>query len=450
MKITYLNSASVLIQDEKVKILCDPWLDGEEYFGSWGIYPPYDFHPDDFKDVDFIHISHIHPDHCSASTLSKLNKEIPIIIHKFPEKFLKSYLESFGFSVIEIEHGKRTKLKEDLFINIFAADNCNPEICGKLMGCDLIKKELGTNQIDTLSIIDNGKETIVNTNDCPYAIAEGTAIEVKKKYPKIDFLLVGYVKASSYPQCFDLEEREKIREAEIKQEKKLATTLQYVRLFKPRFYMPFAGRYTLTGRNISLNKYRGEPELETAYEYLSARIPEYESKCIVLNHDCFFDISKNFQSKEFEPVNFDEKDEYVKTKFLKKKYEYENETIPEVQKLRGLIPQCYHNFENTRKSIGWSSKTKIILEIDHDEFVVVSCDGSGFSIMNSEQIKSLNQFLFIKSDIRLLYSILQGPKKVHWSLADIGCHLSYKRVPNNYERGLYFCLNNFFANSYNE
>ena len=61
MKITYLNSASVLIEDKNVKILCDPWLDGEEYFGSWGIYPPYDFRPEIFDDVDFIHISHIHP-----------------------------------------------------------------------------------------------------------------------------------------------------------------------------------------------------------------------------------------------------------------------------------------------------------------------------------------------------------------------------------------------------
>ena len=37
-------------------------------------------------------------------------------------------------------------------------------------------------------------------------------------------------------------------------------------------------------------------------------------------------------------------------------------TIPDIQKLRELIPQCYHNFEKTRKSIGWSSKTKIILD----------------------------------------------------------------------------------------
>ena len=47
MKVTQLNSASVLIEDDSgdsnVKILCDPWLEGEEYIGSWAIYPPYDF-----------------------------------------------------------------------------------------------------------------------------------------------------------------------------------------------------------------------------------------------------------------------------------------------------------------------------------------------------------------------------------------------------------------------
>ena len=136
MKITYLNSASVLIEDKNVKILCDPWLDGEEYFGSWGIYPPYNFNSKKFDDVDFIHISNIHPDHCSSSTLSKLNKKIPIIIHKFPEKFLKSFLENLGFNVIELEHNKRTKLKDNVYINVLAADDCNPEICGKLMGCN--------------------------------------------------------------------------------------------------------------------------------------------------------------------------------------------------------------------------------------------------------------------------------------------------------------------------
>jgi len=41
MKITQLNSATNMIEDSVndtcVKILCDPWLDGEEYLGSWAM-----------------------------------------------------------------------------------------------------------------------------------------------------------------------------------------------------------------------------------------------------------------------------------------------------------------------------------------------------------------------------------------------------------------------------
>ena len=91
MKITYLNSASVLIEDKNVKILCDPWLDGEEYFGSWGIYPPYDFRPEIFDDVDFIHISHIHPDHYDERFFD-FSREIPIIVLDHGLNFLHKNL----------------------------------------------------------------------------------------------------------------------------------------------------------------------------------------------------------------------------------------------------------------------------------------------------------------------------------------------------------------------
>jgi len=50
MKITQLNSATNMIEDSVndtcVKILCDPWLDGEEYLGSWAMYPQYNFKPE--------------------------------------------------------------------------------------------------------------------------------------------------------------------------------------------------------------------------------------------------------------------------------------------------------------------------------------------------------------------------------------------------------------------
>jgi hypothetical protein len=50
-----VNSASIIIEDNskgtKTKILCDPWLDGEEYIGSWGMYPQYEFKPENFADL---------------------------------------------------------------------------------------------------------------------------------------------------------------------------------------------------------------------------------------------------------------------------------------------------------------------------------------------------------------------------------------------------------------
>ena len=160
MKLTYLHSASVIIQDGDTKVLCDPWLVNGEFFNSWGIYPPYDFKSENFSDIDFIYISHIHPDHASLLTLSKLDTDIPVIIYDFEDKSLKHKIESLGFSVTELSNNCRTNLKDDLFINIILADNCNTEICTKAFGCGQFETNFRVTPIDTMAIFDNGKQKI--------------------------------------------------------------------------------------------------------------------------------------------------------------------------------------------------------------------------------------------------------------------------------------------------
>lgn len=448
MKITQLYSASVLIQDGNTKILCDPWLQGEEYFGSWGMYPIYNFKPELFNDVDFIYISHIHPDHCSTRTLMSLNKKIPVLIHNFPEKFLKYKIESLGFKVIELEHNLRVRLKDNLHINILAADNCNPEICGKLMGCPLLETKFGTTQVDTMSVIDNEKEVIVNTNDCPYQIGLAAANIVKTQYPSVDVLLVGYVKASSYPQCFDLDENEKQKEAEIKQINKLETSKNYITLLKPKYYIPFAGRYTLTGKNFDLNAYRGEPELEYAHDWLQQNIPQETHKGIILNHDDYLDVTTDSTSNPYVRIDPSKKIEYEQKVLSQIKYDYENESYPSLNDIVSMISQSYDNFEKCRRKIGWNSDTVILLSLPQEKTAVISCNGNGFEIQSSKITSGYNQYLAISVDSRLLRWLLQGPRKAHWSIADIGCHIRYKRVPNIYERALYYCWNFFYSNKY--
>ena len=448
MKLTYHNSASVVIQENDTKVLIDPWFLNGEYFGAWGIYPPYDFKPEEFDDVDYIYISHIHPDHCSPITLSKLNKKIPILIHDFPEKFLKNNIQQLGFKVIELESNKRVNLSDELFVNIVACDNCNPEICGKILGCAYLESEYGSTQIDTMAVFDNSKQVIVNTNDCPFEISENTAKEVVDQYKNIDLLLVGYAGASSYPQCFNFTERISILEAEKKKLLRLGNAINYVDIFNPRYFMPFAGRYTLAGKNYILNKDRGEPDLDYAIEYLSKNMDQTKNKCIALNSKQSFDLVTGKTSQPYEKTDLIEKEKYVDHILSKIRYDFENESEPEINSLEELISESYLRFDKVRKRIGYTTTTKIILKLTDERFAVISCNGEGYELTSSKELKKIREFISIDTDSRLLYWLLQGPRKAHWNNAELGSHIQFRRVPNIYERGLWYCFNFFYSGKY--
>ena len=149
MKIKLYRSATVGIITENYKLLADPWLTDGEYYGSWCHYPYYDLEKnlDEINSYNGIYISHIHPDHCSDETLKKIDKSIPIYIHKYHAPFLKFKIETMGFNVIEIENGETLKLSNNLQIKIFAADDCNPKLCYKFLGCAnfIEKKRITTN-----------------------------------------------------------------------------------------------------------------------------------------------------------------------------------------------------------------------------------------------------------------------------------------------------------------
>jgi UDP-MurNAc hydroxylase len=84
-------------------------------------------------------------------------------------------------------------------------------LCYKFTGCANLNIKGSSQQIDTLSVIENKNNTIVNVNDCPYQLAHQTLKIIKNHHKNIDILLTGYGGAGPYPQCFDnLSYKEKI------------------------------------------------------------------------------------------------------------------------------------------------------------------------------------------------------------------------------------------------
>ncbi len=437
MKITHINSATVIIESNNVKILCDPWFVDGEYYGSWYMYPPLEIKENYFDDIDYIYLSHIHPDHFSRQSFLKLNKNIPVLIHSYASPFLKMNVERIGFEVIELEHNKKTLLKSDVSINILAADNCNPEICSKFMGCGIVETKFKSTQIDSLCVISDKNFSILNTNDCPYDLAEEAINVILNQYKKIDFLLVGYGGAGPYPQCFDLSDDERVEAEKSKRLHFLSQGKKYIDLIKPNFYMPFAGTYILAGNLYALDKRKAVPEMTDARDFFS-QSANNQSKCILLNSKSYFDLKTEKQSKEYVPIDLNKKDHYRKSVLSEKKLDYEHDNFPSIDQIKELVEPSFLRMDKKRQEIGFFSDTIVYIKIDNKNFIQISLNGSGYEIVNS--IAKDCNYVIYNVDLRLLFKILKGPKYAHWNNAEIGSHIQYKRSPNIFERGLYHSM----------
>lgn len=447
MKAQYLTSASVALGDE-VKILCDPWLEDGAYYGSWAHYPPLPFEPEDFADVDFIYISHIHPDHSHEGTLEKLDKSTPVLIHDYRWDYLKDYLEGVGFEeVIELPNNQRTHLKGDYHINILAADSCNPELCGNFFGCDWYQDESeadGSTQVDSMAVIDDGEHVVVDTNDCPYPLAEQALWNIKDQYGDIDALFHQYTAAQFYPQrMIDYTHEEKIAERDRVIDEKLEYAEKFVKLLEPDYYLPFAGQYFLAGRLAHLNRYTAIPERRHARDRLTERLDPEEYEPVFLNKGEHIDLETGERSAPFEPIDIQDKWRYITQELARREFDYEGEPLPDGEDLRSAVPEAYERLEEKRTTINYSTETDVYVSLRGREYARVSMDGSGYEFVTDPDFDQMEGYVRMELDPRLLDRIFEGPHEAYWADAKIGSHIGIGKDPDIYERGLYNCMSSF-------
>jgi UDP-MurNAc hydroxylase len=449
MKIKLYRSATVGIDFGDFKILTDPWLTDGEYYGSWSHYPYFDIdlNLEELNSYDAIYVSHIHPDHCSENTLKKLNKNIPILIHKFHSPFLRNKFQRIGFNkILELENGIRKNITDNTAITIYAADNCDPELCYKFTGCANTNIKNSTQQIDTLSIIENRGNSIVNVNDCPFSLAKHPLKIINKKYEKINVLLTGYGGAGPYPQCFDnLSYKEKIKEANIKKRNFLNQAHSYIELLRPDFYLPFAGTYVLSGHLSKKQKIRGVPTLTETYNFLDNKLkidPKTKHiKPIKIGPDETFDLDDLKKNKDYLEIDFQKQEKYINDVLSKKKYDYEIDPHPSRKEIYSLAEKAFENFKN--KKIFQNSEINTDILINCDDFILLLPFDEEHIEIKEKNYNSKRNYLKLSLDIRLLKRILMGPKFGHWNNAEIGSHISYFRSPNIFNRNLHLSLCNF-------
>jgi len=93
-----LSHASFLLSAGGSRVLFDPWLVGEAYWGSWVHFPQERIHMENFPPPTHIVITHPHPDHFHKETLAQLPRNIPVFFPDFPSGIIQEGLKDLGFT----------------------------------------------------------------------------------------------------------------------------------------------------------------------------------------------------------------------------------------------------------------------------------------------------------------------------------------------------------------
>lgn len=436
MKVTFITSACVLVEHQGKRILTDPWLTDAIYYGSWFHYPPLTVKPEDFATVDYVYISHVHPDHMDIATLKRLPSDIPILIHNFKEKFVLNILKKIGLTnITEVSHKDVFQLGNDFTMEILAADNCDPTLCGRYFHCHISQPYTKTEQIDTLALFKGGDKVVVNNNDCPYPLSQAVCSYIMKKYGKVDFLLTGYRGAGPYPQCFDnLSDEMKMKEAVIHRNKMLNQTIQYIHHLQPKAFLPFAGQYSLGGKLAPLNKY-----LLPNLEELSTLFAEYKlnARLVLLNSKATYDLDTEEISEPFIPPDPKHMQKYIDEVLTQKKFDYENDPVSH-EDLTEKLQQALRRLQAHQKHFGeFKSNWNIYLDVGHNYLYTIPFDfEKKITKVLPKEIQE--PYLRIQVDYPLMVRILE--RRAHWNNAEIGSLLRFYRQPNEFQRTIHFLL----------
>ena len=264
IKFRFFNHAFFQIESKDIKFAADPWAIGPAFNTGWWLKNK--TKNDWLKELNscsFIYISHNHPDHLHPLTLSKVRKDIPIIVPSFISDSTGRYLESLGFKNIErLEFQKEYQFKKSSLI------------------ISLLKS--GDFREDSGIYFSIGKTTFlvdVDSNMVNF-----------NKLPKVDVYASSFAGgAGGYPLMFDNYSEE--TQVKISKKDKKITKIQKekrIKEIKPKYFIPYAGFF--------VNKLNRDKRINDLNE--KNQICDYERTCIKVeilnvekNDEFYFDNS---------------------------------------------------------------------------------------------------------------------------------------------------------------
>lgn len=223
--ITHLGHAGLMIENDDIIIICDPWIEPGAFDDSWFQYPRNE-HMKDFiinklnesnKDK-YIYVSHEHKDHYDPKFLNSLpNRDFTIIIANFRRTFLLDWFNNY-------------KCK-----NIICLNDSEEYVINNNARFRLAVEDCEMNRDSGFLIKINGF-VIYNGNDCKYPYYNKLNV-----YGDIDVFAQQFSGATWHPISYDYTPEEMDAITVKKRNAKRQTLIKYIENLNVKTYIPSAG-----------------------------------------------------------------------------------------------------------------------------------------------------------------------------------------------------------------
>ena len=229
-KIEFVNHASLIVSNDDVQLIMDPWLDGDAFNGGWRHISETKLKYSEFKKITHIWFSHEHPDHFSPKNIfcipPEVRKGITVLFQETVDKKVSKFCLKAGFKkVIELSQDNPFEVGDDFSIM------CNPYV--------------GDDSYAYLHVNGYG---ILNLNDC-VVDSRKKALEIKRRCGKVDVLLTQFGYADKVGNREDIILREEASSEKVRR------IVDQNSVFKPNFIIPFASYiYFCHSENAYMNE----------------------------------------------------------------------------------------------------------------------------------------------------------------------------------------------------
>jgi hypothetical protein len=163
---TFGNASLLVAQDDQPRLVTDPWLSGDAYFGSWALEQALSPRQEARAiAAPFAWLSHGHPDHLHLPSAGRLSRQTQILLPDHWRGEMREWFAGQGFATRVLRFKQWTALAPGL--RVMCLDNQN---------------------LDAILVIEAGGALIINKNDSPFCGEDRFFRRLVRRYER-SFLL---------------------------------------------------------------------------------------------------------------------------------------------------------------------------------------------------------------------------------------------------------------------